>query len=319
MTINLITRDYTYWNGILSRAENYINIISKEFERGVKWKEEIPLVQLKIDWSENFEGPKITRIDNCCYIILRLGFIKWLDDFVIEMQEHLGSNNGFCLNNGDNDISEWVLYTWLSWFIEHELGHLFCGHYVGKTQEWYDWKEIDFKSLNNNIRLSFEYDADMFASEKFFSGLAYAMKQSNKLQGFGDKYFSDMGFICFVLFSLLERIDPDPQSHPKLSDRLSMFMLRGFKVYEIELNKNVQKELRAFALGIYQAVQSIGEEGQEFFNKMMQFNSEKFVSSCKCLIEKKYHLRRMYNMKHDWVKDIKNMFIKPEKFTQNKI
>lgn len=311
MTIKLQDRNPEYWEKLFQMTANVVKQMSDEFERGVKWEYSVPLIDFKRETSGINRSPFITRHGKGCILCMPVGFLKWKDDFVIDMQEYLGSNNGFCVNNGQNDISLWVLQNWISWITQHELGHLFNGHYVGDTREWDDWNKFDhFDSLNNDIRLSFEYDADMYAADSFFSGLAYAINIDNRLKNWGEKYFNDLGFIFFVLFTIMEERDPNPSLHPAANDRLMMFLLRGFKIFETSNNTKPVKEFKAFQLGMAQAVMAIADQGNDLLEKLKNFNHDRIVQSIKVLIENKYHLRRMYQMKIDWLTNTKDLFYK---------
>lgn len=301
-------RNSEYWQNLMEHSSKIVRFLSKKLENRINWSNDFPFIKFLFSNEDIDESPYICRNGDGCEIGFNRGFLKWLDEAVLDIEQDDYLRNTFELKKANNsfDVSFWILNQWISWFLYHEIGHFACGHLVNETRIWEEWMPgHDTWKLSMKTRLAYEYDADIFAAQTFFSSLAevinYPEVYSKGIQFNMDGLIKDFGFIFFAFFIYLNRKNAG-NDHPIAQDRMWIFLHFGFAVLKAELDRNVENEIRLFKNGVMECLNMIGDEANMFSKFSWDKVAERVISNREELLKNKIEIRRVLPIQYDWLK-----------------
>jgi len=298
-------RNKEYWKKVVSNANDSVIQLSKKLEKERNWKKDYPFIKFIFVDDEQDESPYIHRVDDACEIIFNKGFLKWLDEPILDIALDEEFSNSFELVKSQtiSDISYWIQNQWISWFLYHEVGHFICGHLTGKSKIWEEWTSYEHMKLSAKTKLAYEYDADIFAAQTYFRALANMIKSPSGSYKFDtNDFIKDIGFIFFAFFVYIGRKNPTNNSHPVAQDRMMIFLRIGFVTLQRFLSRNVDKEMSIFKSGFMESLSCIGDEGLNFTKFNWSNVSSKLKENREELLNNKLNERRLSIIDADWLR-----------------
>ena len=287
--VQLTDRDNEFWNYLESSIKKDVQKLSGKLEELIPWKGATSMVTPQVPLKDIINARMVRVEKGNYYLQIYLGFIYWLDDTAMWMNKDVPFRSSLYLNRIKklDDLSAWMHTNWLSWVVNHEFGHLICGHLPIKNEcEWNEFGVSNYqRTMKSELKIACEYDADIYAACIFFGSIDTILK-SDSLNSIKEKYFFDIGMIFSGLFIALDHLSPpNSNTHPSAVQRFMIFMMVGLAEYARHTRKDPIIEYECFINGAMKCFALLNKDGIEYANKLVDFDFSEVLRSRKILID----------------------------------
>jgi hypothetical protein len=238
------------------------------------------------NWDPHFVNARVKREGSIYRVRFGLGLLAHLDGLArwmcaeSEIRELMFLPRRF----PNDDLSSYFLMQWFDWIIFHEAGHVLGGHLDLQAASGHAAAIDEIGSGQSSsrpadllFRRAIEADADIIGASFFFSGVGQRAKHPGGSPLYqssepGVAILYDLGVSFAIFFSFWDQLleGVAAQDHPPPHERALLFALFGLRTYRDVSGHTDPDELGQFQLGLAQAFDVIGPDGENFVAKLRE-------------------------------------------------